>query len=778
MARPVLDGFELPLVQTLEGVQTEAVRWHAVPGLEGDFAQDLGRRATRFHLAGVAVGDTAAAALKTLRDKHRAAAPLSFVDDIATATRVSTVLIEEMEAHEIAGRPLRTEYKLALVEFIPAPPPQNDPVPPLPPPLPQVAALEVTVIDDDDSAFDFSRVVVQVKGQQADGTQLSIVLTNRAVNVWTVNPMPAGRYVALASVPATSLSDSRPAVVIVPQTTRVTLHLHQGPPVARGFAVHYWFDKALIEPCLRGVMRAVASYAAAHPDEKMLIVGYTDLVGSTPYNQALSERRARGVFAYLTAGADPGSADRKAAVAEWDRLRRRGSATTRLEDNWAVREIQQILSGLGFYAGAIDEQNGPLTDAAIRNFQSDNALPVTGVVDDATWLALIDAYLGADGIRIPDTQFFPNCSGEIVKWLGSDEQDPVRNTEDAWRPNRRTEVVFIRADALPGKVAQPVTFDQPAHGAVNAGWCVGGDREGVRILSNQPGVPNTFLVQPVDPDSFTLRGQMKMEGGGGGTGVRYVLTAPDGEYLNGTPPRGGFATAEVPAGDNRGRPIPGTTDDDGRFDQLKPTPNGIYILSVPGTFTVRLASAAANSGTTPILCARLDKTQPFDVVLAPADGFDPRRKLTASVFGRDFTKLAATAVALTFPDGSTAGASTNAQGRFSVVMGDAFKTATFRYATSADPADIVQLDYFIDVGDIATDDGVSRRLHNLGFAPEADLPAAVRQFQATQGINPTGQMDDVTKARLNAVYAGDTAPFPDVPDVPEPVAPNPLSTDP
>jgi hypothetical protein len=57
----------------------------------------------------------------------------------------------------------------------------------------------------------------------------------------------------------------------------------------------------------------------------------------------------------------------------------------------AVAWLQQALAGkdvsVSFapYAGAIDGQFGPLTEAAVRALQTWAAVPVTGVVDDAAW---------------------------------------------------------------------------------------------------------------------------------------------------------------------------------------------------------------------------------------------------------------------------------------------------------------------------------------------------------------------------------------------------------
>jgi outer membrane protein OmpA-like peptidoglycan-associated protein len=758
----MLDTLELPLVQRIDGSESEALEQHGVPGLEGDFLQDLGRRAVRIELSGVLTGPEAAGGLKSLREKHQAAAPVSFVADVATATKVSQMLIEGLRVREIAGRTQRFEYEIGLVEYIPPPPPQQEP-PPVPPKPPSTTtgALVVTVIVDGEPDFDFSGTTVRIAGTRSDGSTLSQELTQRTDNVWTNDPTPPGSYTATATVDDPPLSGSASATVVAGQTARVEIHLQPGAPVARAFVVHYWFDKAIVEPCLRRVLRDAVAYSQAHPEEKMLIVGHTDLVGSDDYNQSLSERRARGVHAYLTAGRDHAG-----ALAEWNALRKAGGALPTLGDNWSVREYQLLLQGLGYYGGAIDEVHGALTDAAVRNFQSDHGLGVDGVVGDDTWNQMIDAYLGVDALAVPESQFLPNCSGEVLKWLGCGEKDPVRNTEDAWRPNRRTEILFVRASALPGKVAPPVTFQLPVPGAVNAGWCAGADGDTRIILSRGPQQEHTFLVQPAEPGSVVVQGSMTFEDGSPSAAVSYVLTAPDGEYMDG----------ERPSGPTRGRPIPGISGADGRFAYPdKPKGVGVYVLSVDGRFSVRLKQAAPNSGRTPTLCVKLDGGGALDVVLAPADGVDPRHKLAATLLDRAFTPRASIPVTLEFPDGSSAQGDTDAQGRLAAVMGGAFDTVTLRYQASDDANDILALPYFIDVGDIAADAGVLRRLHNLGLEPEAGLAAAIAVFQANQGLNPTGEMDAQTRARLGAVYAGDEPLVPeygDTPSGPPPDAPN------
>ena len=110
MARPMLDDLELQQVQTIQEDGDQIWTQHSIPALEGDFFQGLGRRASQVTLTGVLSGAEVADGLKNLRDKFRGAQPVSFVADIATATRIDQVLIEEMGVRELAGKPARFEY--------------------------------------------------------------------------------------------------------------------------------------------------------------------------------------------------------------------------------------------------------------------------------------------------------------------------------------------------------------------------------------------------------------------------------------------------------------------------------------------------------------------------------------------------------------------------------------------------------------------------------------------------------------------------------------------
>jgi hypothetical protein len=261
------------------------------------------------------------------------------------------------------------------------------------------------------------------------------------------------------------------AIVQSGETAQTTLNLRAGPVVAKMYMIHFAINSAFIEPAMRLVLQQVADHAAQHPDEKLLIVGHTDLVGSAEYNQALSERRARSAHAFLTVSRD--DATRREAWTEWNMLRlpRAGGERITLKDNWGPREYQFMLQDLGFYIGNIDGIHGPMTSYAVKNFQQRYQLPITGIVDERTWYRLIQDYLEPPAnshnvlLTVPAASFFQQSDNEgkkrYLKWLGCGEQDPTdQKKQGAWRPHRRVEFLFIpnQSDIFPFQVPEPVTF--------------------------------------------------------------------------------------------------------------------------------------------------------------------------------------------------------------------------------------------------------------------------------------------------------------------------------
>lgn len=592
-ARTLLDEVELPQAQCVAEDDAHVLAQHAVPALEGDFLQRLERRASRVSVAGVLTGEGAREGLGRLRKQLRAAAPVDFVADITTATRVGRVLIEALEVRELAGKPERWEYALTLREYqaAPAQTTEEPPEPPAQPEEPQSApdvttgTLLVEVVMEGDPGWNPAEATVTTTGLKGPDAGTERTLADRAGNVWTAAGLHAGEFRARAAVgSAGERSSFATATVEAGKTVRVLLTLPAQPAaaVAKAFVVHFRIDNAFVEPCMREVLRRAVAFGNTDGEgkgDRLLIVGHTDRTDVQGYNQPLSERRARAVHAFLTFGRDP-----EGAVAEWDALRREPKPGKKrlVEDGWGAREYQWMLQDLGFYPGRIDGDHGPMTDDAVRAFRCARGLPPGTKVDDAVWDALIRAYLGQDGFKVPAERFFANCGTEPLKWLGCGELDPTDPpgvaTEQAHRPYRRVELLFIRGAALPCKVPEPVTFRSPKADSVGSNWCLGpGDAANpCCFLTRVAPSPPKLLVQPAEPGTVDVAGTLvreveKPDGTLDSVPVpdrKVVLITADGHYKDG----------ELASGE----PKPAKTDKEGKF-AFPGQPVGVYTLEVlPG----------------------------------------------------------------------------------------------------------------------------------------------------------------------------------------------------
>jgi peptidoglycan hydrolase-like protein with peptidoglycan-binding domain len=84
------------------------------------------------------------------------------------------------------------------------------------------------------------------------------------------------------------------------------------------------------------------------------------------------------------------TADGVVGPATWSKIHPYREASPTLQSG-ALGPVVALLQGVlktGFgYTGAIDGVFGPATEAVVRQYQANSGLPVTGVVDERTWMA-------------------------------------------------------------------------------------------------------------------------------------------------------------------------------------------------------------------------------------------------------------------------------------------------------------------------------------------------------------------------------------------------------
>ena len=99
-----------------------------------------------------------------------------------------------------------------------------------------------------------------------------------------------GFYMAMGKLEEQPKVAAAPAPVAAPVMAK---------PEAAAFTVHFDYDKAALTPDARAMLADVVKAANKDGYQTIDISGYTDLMGSDPYNQVLSEQRANAVINFL-----------------------------------------------------------------------------------------------------------------------------------------------------------------------------------------------------------------------------------------------------------------------------------------------------------------------------------------------------------------------------------------------------------------------------------------------------------------------------------------------
>ncbi|HEY2963436.1 MAG TPA: hypothetical protein VGJ37_13520 [Pyrinomonadaceae bacterium] len=122
--KPMLGEFGLDSIEYIESSESRALVEHCVPGLAGNYFQDMGTVPNTIVIVGTKTGDEARDDfLNGIREIFNKGEQTTFVADINTATDISDVVIQDLEVVEISGAPDSFRYAIKLRKYIEPPEP-------------------------------------------------------------------------------------------------------------------------------------------------------------------------------------------------------------------------------------------------------------------------------------------------------------------------------------------------------------------------------------------------------------------------------------------------------------------------------------------------------------------------------------------------------------------------------------------------------------------------------------------------------------------------------
>ena len=122
--KPMLGDFALDGIEYIESSESRALAEHRVPGLAGNYFQDMGAVANTIVIAGTKSGDEARDDfLNGIRTIFNKGEQTTFVADINTATDITDVIIEDLDVAEVGGSANSFRYQLKLRKYTKPPEP-------------------------------------------------------------------------------------------------------------------------------------------------------------------------------------------------------------------------------------------------------------------------------------------------------------------------------------------------------------------------------------------------------------------------------------------------------------------------------------------------------------------------------------------------------------------------------------------------------------------------------------------------------------------------------
>jgi hypothetical protein len=126
--KPMIGEFALEGIEYVESSESRALVEHRVPGLAGNYFQDMGSVPNAITILGTRYGDDARDDfLNGIRAIFNAGTVTTFVADINTATDIVDVVIEDLTVAEVGGSTSWFRYAMTIRKYVKPPePPAND----------------------------------------------------------------------------------------------------------------------------------------------------------------------------------------------------------------------------------------------------------------------------------------------------------------------------------------------------------------------------------------------------------------------------------------------------------------------------------------------------------------------------------------------------------------------------------------------------------------------------------------------------------------------------
>lgn len=122
--KPMLGTFPIGGIEYIESSESRALVEHSVPGLAGNYFQDMGTVPNTIVIVGSKNGDEPRDEfLNGIREIFNKGEPTTFVADINTATDITDVVIEDLQIAEVGGSPDSFRYMIKLRKYIKPPEP-------------------------------------------------------------------------------------------------------------------------------------------------------------------------------------------------------------------------------------------------------------------------------------------------------------------------------------------------------------------------------------------------------------------------------------------------------------------------------------------------------------------------------------------------------------------------------------------------------------------------------------------------------------------------------